>query len=337
MKIINNVTETVRDDLALTLNKSSKVSVAAACFSLYAFEELKSEMKGIEELRFIFNEPLFVDDSPVSGSSSGKNTTSHLRDLENSLYGTEYELRFKNNLNQKAIAKECAQWIREKVRFKANTSGTGIPGMMNVDGYTYAPFSEFSTVGLGRTKGNDAYNFTQKTEQNENASAYLNIFNELWNDKNTMQDVTDVVLKRLSAAYEENSPEYIYYFVLYNVFREFLTDVSADYLPDEAVGLKNSKIWHMLYDFQKDAVLGVINKLETYNGCLLADSVGLGKTFTALAVIKYYENKNKSVLVLCPKKLAENWNTFKEHYDNNPILEWLFERPRFKSYSMGVL
>ena len=90
-------------------------------------------------------------------------------------------------------------------------------------------------------------------------------------------------------------------------------------LPNEATGFKDSKIWSMLYNFQKDAALAIINKLEKYNGCILADSVGLGKTFTALSVIKYYENRNKNVLVLCPKKLANNWNTYKENYINNPI------------------
>ena len=106
---------------------------------------------------------------------------------------------------------------------------------------------------------------------------------------------------------------------LYHIFSEFLNDISEDELPNEATGFKQSKIWSMLYDFQKDAVLAIISKLERYNGCILADSVGLGKTFTALAVVKYYENRNKSVLVLCPKKLAENWNTYKDNYINNPI------------------
>ena len=103
------------------------------------------------------------------------------------------------------------------------------------------------------------------------------------------------------------------------MFSEFLDDISEDDLPNEATGFKDSKIWSLLYDFQKDAALAIINKLERYNGCILADSVGLGKTFTALAVMKYYENRNKSVLVLCPKKLAENWNTYKDNYVNNPI------------------
>lgn len=134
-----------------------------------------------------------------------------------------------------------------------------------------------------------------------------------------MQDVTDVVVENITTAYNENSPEFIYFMTLYHVFSEFLDDISEDELPNEATGFKQSKIWNMLYDFQRDAVLAIINKMERYNGCILADSVGLGKTFTALAVIKYYENRNRSVLVLCPKKLAENWNTYKDNYINNPI------------------
>lgn len=134
-----------------------------------------------------------------------------------------------------------------------------------------------------------------------------------------MQEVTDEVIENITAAYNENSPDFIYFVTLYNIFSEFLEDVSEDHLPNEATGFKESKIWSMLYNFQKDAVLAIISKLEKFNGCILADSVGLGKTFTALAVIKYYENRNKSVLVLCPKKLTNNWNTYKDNYVNNPI------------------
>ena len=151
------------------------------------------------------------------------------------------------------------------------------------------------------------------------STQYMQLFETLWNDREKMQDVTDMIISNISTAYNENSPEFIYFMTLYHVFSEFLNDISEDVLPNEATGFKQSKIWSMLYDFQRDAVLAIINKLEQYNGCILADSVGLGKTFTALAVIKYYENRNKSVLVLCPKKLAENWNTYKDNYVNNPI------------------
>src|SRR5690554_1252939 len=134
-----------------------------------------------------------------------------------------------------------------------------------------------------------------------------------------MQEVTDQVVEHISNVYRENAPEYIYFITLYNIFNEFLEDLSEDVLPNEATGFKSSEIWNKLYNFQQDAALAIINKLEKFNGCILADSVGLGKTFTALAVIKYYENRNKSVLVLCPKKLGDNWITFRSNLTNNPI------------------
>ena len=192
-------------------------------------------------------------------------------------------------------------------------------GFMTVDESTYMPLNGFTTVDLGCERGNNVYYPVQKTEAHENARYFLTLFEQLWNDKKRLQDVTDVVIEAISAAYRENVPEAIYFIALHNIFREFLDNVSEDELPNEATGFRESKIWGMLYAFQRDAALAIIGKLEKYNGCILADSVGLGKTFTALAVIKYYENRNKSVLVLCPKKLAENWNTYKGNYVNNPI------------------
>ena len=191
-------------------------------------------------------------------------------------------------------------------------------GFINLDDKNYMPINGFTTVDLGCERGNNAYNMVQKTEV-PFSTAYIDLFDNLWNDTSKLQEVTDEVIENITAAYNENSPDFIYFVTLYNIFSEFLEDVSEDHLPNEATGFKESKIWSMLYNFQKDAVLAIISKLEKYNGCILADSVGLGKTFTALAVIKYYENRNKSVLVLCPKKLTNNWNTYKDNYVNNPI------------------
>ena len=221
-------------------------------------------------------------------------------------------------MTQKAIAKECAEWIKRKGVFKSNVTQENMMGFIHTSDKSYAPVMEFSTVDLGCERGNNAYSMIQKMDA-PFSQEYLKLFEELWNDNDKLQDVTDVVLENITTAYNENSPEFIYFMTLYHVFSEFLEDISEDVLPNEATGFKQSKIWNMLYDFQKDAVLAIINKLERYNGCILADSVGLGKTFTALAVVKYYENRNKTVLVLCPKKLAENWNTYKDNYVNNPI------------------
>lgn len=315
MDLINNTTKTLKDDLSVEIKQGSKISIAAACFSIYAFQELKTQLSQIDELRFIFTSPTFVTEK-----AKKERREFYIPRLtrERNLYGTEFEVKLRNELTQKAIAKECAEWIKKKVTFKSNVSNENMMGFINVDDKNYMPINEFSTVGLGCERGNNAYNIIQKTEL-PFSKIYLELFDQLWDDKTKLQNVTDEVIDNITAAYKENSPDFIYFMTLYNIFNEFLDDISEDVLPNEATGFKESKIWGMLYNFQKDAALAIINKLEKYNGCILADSVGLGKTFTALAVIKYYENRNKSVLVLCPKKLTNNWNTYKDNYVNNPI------------------
>lgn len=319
VKVFNNVTEIVRNDMASTISKGSKISIAAACFSMYAYKELKKQLESVEECRFIFTSPTFVTEK---AEKQKREFYIPRLNRENSLYGTEFEIKLRNEMTQKAIAKECADWIKRKVTFKSNTTGENMLGFVTVENkqnqVVYTPINGFTTVDIGCERGNNSYNMINRIEAPD-ATSYLQLFETLWNDKDKLQDVTDVVIQNITTAYNENSPEFIYFMALYHVFSEFLDDISEDELPNEATGFKQSKIWNLLYDFQKDAVLAIINKLERYNGCILADSVGLGKTFTALAVVKYYENRNKSVLVLCPKKLAENWNTYKDNYVNNPI------------------
>ncbi len=315
MELINNTEKTLRDDLSIELKQGSKLSIAANCFSIYAFEELKKELKGIDELRFIFTSPTFTTEK---AKKEKREFYIPRLNRERSLYGTEFEVKLRNELTQKAIARECAEWIRQKVTFKSNVTNENMMGFINLDDKNYMPINGFTTIDLGCERGNNAYNMVQKTTTPFSMS-YMELFENLWNDKNRLQVVTEEVIENITAAYNENSPDFIYFVTLYNIFSEFLEDVSEDVLPNEATGFKDSKIWNMLYNFQKDAALAIINKLEKYNGCILADSVGLGKTFTALSVIKYYENRNKSVLVLCPKKLSNNWNTYKDNYVNNPI------------------
>lgn len=319
VKVFDNVTEILRDDMASTISKGCKVSIAAACFSMYAYKELKKQLESVDECRFIFTSPTFVTEKV---EKQKREFYIPRLNRESSLYGTEFELKLRNEMTQKAIAKECADWIRRKATLKSNTTGENMGGFVTVENtqqqIAYMPINGFTTVDIGCERGNNSYNMVNRFEAPFSAS-YIQLFETLWNDHDKLQDVTDVVIENITTAYNENSPEFIYFMTLYHVFSEFLEDISEDELPNEATGFKESKIWNKLYDFQKDAVLAIINKLERYNGCILADSVGLGKTFTALAVMKYYENRNKSVLVLCPKKLAENWNTYKDNYVNNPI------------------
>ena len=314
-ELIDNKNKILKDDLSVEIKQGSKLSIAAACFSIYAFQELKKQLTDIDELRFLFTSPTFVSEK---AKKEKREFYIPRMDRERSLYGTEFEVKLRNELTQKSIARECADWIRKKVVFKSNATDENMPGFMIVDDKAYNPVNGFTTVELGCERGKNAYSMIQKNAT-PFSDAYINLFNEIWNDKSRLQDVTQVVIENITAAYNENSPDFIYFVTLYNIFNEFLEDVSEDVLPNEATGFKESKIWSMLYNFQKDATLAIINKLEKFNGCILADSVGLGKTFTSLAVIKYYENRNKSVLVLCPKKLTNNWNTYKDNYINNPI------------------
>ena len=320
IKVIDNVSSILRDDLGETIHRGDKVSIAAAYFSMYAYRELKKQLENVDEFRFIFTSPTFIREKEAK-----QRREFYIPRLsrEQSLYGTEFEVKLRNEMTQKAIARECADWIRRKAKFKSNVSGDNMGAFMTVSGsqeqVVYMPITGFTTVDLGCERGNNVYNMVNRMDDAPVTHTYMQLFNTVWNDRDKLQDVTESIIENITTAFNENSPEIIYFITLYNVFSEFLEDISEDVLPNEATGFKQSKIWSMLYDFQRDAVLAIINKLEKYNGCILADSVGLGKTFTALAVIKYYENRNKSVLVLCPKRLSENWNTYKDNYVNNPI------------------
>lgn len=325
METFNNITKVVRDDLEKRIKYGSKVSIAAACFSIYAYQALKNELEKCDEFRFIFTSPTFV----------AEKTQKERREFyiprlnrEKSLYGTEFELRLRNELKQKAVARECAEWMRKKAQFRTNTTHEGMNNFLVVDNpketYTYIPMNSFTAVDLGCERGNNISNMSTRLE-NPASKEFMNLFESVWQDKDKLTDVTSEVIDMISTVYQENSPELIYFMTLYNIFNEFLDDISEDVLPNEATGFKGSTIWNKLYDFQKDAVLGIVNKLETYNGCILADSVGLGKTFTALAVIKYYEGRNKNVLVFCPKKLSDNWMTYRSNVVNNPL-----EKDRFR-------
>ena len=261
MELINNTTKTLKDDLSVEIKQGGKVSIAAACFSIYAFQELKAQLSQIDELRFIFTSPTFVTEK-----AKKEKREFYIPRLtrERSLYGTEFEIKLRNELTQKAIARECAEWIRQKVTFKSNVSDKSIQGQIVVDGVGYTPINNFTTVELGCEKGNVISTTIVKDESL--ARTLLADFNEIWNDSKVLQVVTDEVIDSITAAYNENSPDFIYFVTLYNIFNEFLEDVSEDVLPNEATGFKESKIWGMLYNFQKDAALAIINKLEKFNG-----------------------------------------------------------------------
>jgi superfamily II DNA or RNA helicase len=322
MELVDNVNLLLGDSLKQTITPGAKVRIAAATFSIFAFEALKKELEQVESFEFIFSSPTFIP-TDATDKVRKEQREFHIPKLERerSIYGSEFEIRLKNELTQKAIAKECADWIRRKAHFKSNRTHANMQQFAGVQGEeqssVYMPLHGFTAVDLGYQPGGAISNIVNKIDEAPFATTFLSLFDKIWNDKEKVDDVTAYIAEYIDSVYQENSPERIYFLVLYNIFSEFLDDISEDVLPNDLTGYKDSLIWKSLYNFQRDAATGIINKLETYNGCILADSVGLGKTYTALAVIKYYELRNKTVLVLCPKKLADNWLNYNKNLKTN--------------------
>lgn len=329
MKIIDNISVLLGDELKAGVEAGAKIRVAASCFSIFAYEALRNELESVEELEFILTDPTFIPNEALGRSRKEKREFFIPKQLrKTALYGTEFEIHLRNKLTQKAIAKQCADWIRRKATFKSNATDAPMQQFATIEARkgnkVFSPISGFSAVDLGYQPGNAVSNFTHAFEDDLSAKTYLSLFDQVWANPANVQDVTDQVLQHIEAVYQENSPQRIYFLILYNIFREFLEEVDEDLMPNDQTGYLDSLVWNKLFNYQRDAATGLINKLETYNGCILADSVGLGKTFTALAVVKYYELRNKSVLVLCPKKLAENWRNYNTNLKTN-----LFAADRF--------
>lgn len=322
MELIDNKSKLLGDDLHKEVKQGAKLKMVASYFSIYAFEALKEELTGIEELQFIFPSPTFVKQGikdNIKKETREYFIPKHLR--ETSIYGTEFEIRLRNQLTQKVIARECAEWIRQKVSFKSNVTNSAIPNFIHIEtddtNVAYTGINGFTASDLGYEKNNMMFQGITKVDEGY-AKFFFNQFKNVWDDETKLEDVTQAIVDYISSAYEDNAPEFIYFVTLYNIFSEFLDDImSEDYMPNEGTGYKNSIVWNKLYNFQRDGAVGVIQKLEKYNGCILADSVGLGKTFTALAVMKYYSSRNKNILVLTPKKLANNWNKYRDNVRTN--------------------
>lgn len=315
--IINNTSKLLGDDLKKELKDGSSIRIAAACFSIYAYAALKEELEKIDELKFLFTTPTFVE-SQISDNVKKEKREFY---IPKGLCGTEFEIRLKNQMTQRAIARECAEWMRNKVRLKTLKEPIATQSMINIEKSDncvhYTPVNGFTTTDLGYEQSKSNLVGIMKSDDAAQSKFFINEFDNLWNNSDSLKDVTDYVIDYISSCYKENAPEFIYFIILYNIFKEFLQDLDEDHMPNEATGFKSSLIWNKLYNFQKDGVIGIINKLERYNGCILADSVGLGKTFTALAVMQYYSLRNKSILVLCPKRLEQNWTQYQGNKTTN--------------------
>lgn len=319
-KPIDNKREKVVDELKNALRKGSSLSVISAYFTIYAYAELKKELSRISNMRFLFQEPTFVkkDDELLRQYYIDHNG-------EKDISGNEFEIRLRNELKQGSIAKECEKWIREKVDIKSlKKPNSAQPRMIYIDNPKDAVMIngtvDFTTDGLGITSSNRIDNNTCIYGKELTAS-FLHQFDEIWNDDMTVEDVKEKVLEQMQILYKENPPEFIYFITLYNLFYDNLNELTEENIIKTKTGFKETLIWNKLYKFQQDGVFGVIDKMEKWGGCILADSVGLGKTFTALAVIKYYELRNSRILVLAPKKLRENWTIFTQNDIRNIFAE----------------
>lgn len=349
MKLIDNINSLLGDELKNSLLPGAKLKIAASCFSIYAYEALKQQLEQVDELEFIFTAPTFVEEEAVDKLKKEKREF-HIPDegKERAFFGSEFEIQLKNKLTQKAIARECADWIRRKAKFRSNLTSAPMQQFAIVESapqnMVYQPLQGFTAVDLGYQKGNAVSNLVMGMDEVSSTQTFLSVFDQVWHDKEKLTDVTDRLVQYMSTVYQENPPEQIYFQLIYNLFNEFLEDINEDVLPNDKTGYRDSLIWQKLFNYQRDAATGIINKLETYNGCILADSVGLGKTFTALAVVKYYELRNKSVLVLCPKKLAENWTNYNSNFTTNPFVKDRFnfdvlchtDLQRTKGESLGM-
>lgn len=323
IQIFNNKTQKVWDDLKNIISNKSNLNIAAAIFSIYWFDSLKKELSNIHNLNFIFTDWAFIQNS--NDKKQKKLFEIKSDSIKKAISWTEFEINLKNEMKWRSIAKECKKWIEDKVKFKSNISSRFVQPQFIVDNWNekiiYQWIDEFSSAWFGFENDNSMIRNIIKIDDYETTKSYLDSFNQVWNDNESLKDITSEVVDYISNLYKENSPEFIYYFTLYNIFDEFLEDITEDELANEKTWFKESVIWNKMFDFQRDAVLWVINKLERYNWCILADSVWLWKTFSALWVIKYYQERNKSILVLCPKKLWDNWQTFLNNYEDNPLVK----------------
>ena len=301
MLLDNKKNGKVGDELRKHLTDGTKLSVISGLFSIYGFDALKKELRSIDSLRLILSQ------NPANSDASGNGFAS--------LAGDRFELRFKNQLDQAQVAKECARWLKEKAEIRTASNPLAISQNLfhaqNANGNAVAVqgSSGFTSAGLGYAES-DRYHMNMCASDTQSTQALLDWFETIWADPSAVQDAKSLLLQQLENLTKDQSPQFVYFLTLYNIFKDFLEDIDEENIIKSKTGFKETLVWNKLYKFQRDGVLGAIDKLEKYNGCIIADSVGLGKTFEALAVIKYYELRNDRVLVLCPKKLRDNWTVY---------------------------
>jgi superfamily II DNA or RNA helicase len=305
------VADFIKDKIAT----GSDLSVVSAYFTIYAYEALSTELDKVERLRFLFGEPRFI------ASLDPEKTDKKSFKIE------DEGLELANRLQQKEIARRCAAWIRDKVEIRSVRQANLLHGKLYHihDGHREHAIlgsSNFTRRGLGLSAvPNIELNLIVDSDRDR--AELKEWFDSIWADDKLVADVKEEVLRYLAQLYVNHPPEFIYFKTLFHIFERFLSGQADDAQLFDRTAIVDSEIWKTLFDFQKDGAKGAIHKINAHNGCILADSVGLGKTYTALAVIKYYELRNLRVLVLCPKKLRDNWTVYlaQNNSELNPFLK----------------
>lgn len=328
MKLLDNVgANRLGDALASSIDEGAKLSIISAYFTVFAYKELKDELSKIDSVRFLFSEPTFI--KTMESAKDPRQFELERRGRERGVGGVGLELTLRNNLDQRAIARECAEWIRGKGSFRsARQRGMIQPGgtyvVENPDGSMQGfngMMANFTQEGLGYEHRPGTITLVNNYEGASETAQLKTIFDFVWDNPDMVEDVTERVAEQVETLYRENPPEFIYFLTLYHLFRDYMEDEEDNGIRS-GLNFEESVVWSKLYDFQKDAVVGAIRKLEKYKGCIIADSVGLGKTYEALAVIKYYQERNDRILVLCPKRLRENWTLWtNDNDDRNPLAD----------------
>ena len=308
------------------VEEGATIYLPSSIFTIYAFSELKDVIKKSNKVKFLFNRPTFIKKIRAD-EKDVKEFQLSMQNREKNVSEFALEIGLKNNLDQNFVANQCYILLEDKFEVRSVTENNFFnSNQILIDNETGDKYVinganlEFSLPGLGITD-EPRFDFNFALDDEMSVNSYKNHFNKVWNDKASVEDVKEELLKYISNLYKENSPQLAYYITLYNLFNDKLVAQEDSDQIKEATGITKTKIWGMLFNFQHDAVVGAIHKLQKYNGVIIADSVGLGKTFEALAIIKYYELRNERVLVLCPKKLRGNWTGFRENVNTNPLVD----------------
>ena len=314
--ILDNRARKVVDYLRQHLSSAEVFRLVSAYFTIYGYEALQSELRGVEDVRFLFGDPASVGElDPGEKAQKAFNLT-------------ENGLSPQHALQQKYLARQCEAWVSSKgVKIRSIGKSNFLHGKMYLTesangGTAVVGSSNFTRGGLGSgTSANVEINLA--TQNAATCTELQQWFDDLWADETLTEDVKKKVLDALARIGKDYAPELIYYKTLYELFQEDIEARKAGESHLKDTHLYDTAIWNALYDFQKDGAKSATARLMRHNGCILADSVGLGKTYTALAVIKFFELRNERVLVLCPKKLRENWALYPAYnaQTGNPFLE----------------